>query len=88
LKKVDAHVITNAEYAEIPELGDDFFANADEHVGGVLVKRGRPVGSNKTQMNLRIDNDLIDAYKRQGDGWQTRMNDALRDWAKLHGILA
>jgi uncharacterized protein (DUF4415 family) len=44
-------------------------------------------GSNKEQMNLRIDRDVIDAYKAQGEGWQTRMNDALRDWAKSHGMM-
>lgn len=90
LAKVDAHIITHAEYAEIPELSENFFDRADENVNGVLVKRGRgrPSGAKKTQMNLRIDNDLIAAYKSQGEGWQTRMNDALREWAKLHGILA
>jgi uncharacterized protein (DUF4415 family) len=49
--------------------------------------RGRPAGSNKAQMNLRIDLDVIEAYKAQGEGWQTRMNDALRDWAKSHGMM-
>jgi uncharacterized protein (DUF4415 family) len=56
----------------------------------VLVKRGsgRPAGSNKVQMNLRIDIDVVDAYKSQGDGWQTRMNEALRDYARSHGLLS
>jgi uncharacterized protein (DUF4415 family) len=89
LPKVDAHRIKQAEYDEIPELGDEFFEGADEHRAGALVKRGRgrPVGAKKAQMNLRIDLDVIEAYKAQGEGWQTRMNDALRDWAKSHGIL-
>jgi len=68
---------------------DAFFDRANEHRAGVLVKpgRGRPAGSNKEQMNLRIDRDVIDAYKAQGEGWQTRMNDALRDWAKSRGMM-
>ncbi|MGN6315346.1 BrnA antitoxin family protein [Trinickia sp.] len=27
------------------------------------------------------------AYKAQGEGWQTRMNQALREWAQSHGML-
>ncbi|WP_407944795.1 BrnA antitoxin family protein [Paraburkholderia acidicola] len=89
LAKMDAKGIGRSDYDEIPELGDEFFQEADEHRAGVLVKRGRgrPAGSNKIQMNLRIDIDVIEAYKAQGEGWQTRMNDALRDWAKSHGMM-
>lgn len=89
LAKADARGVTPADYEEIPELGDEFFARADERRAGVLVKRGRgrPAGAKKAQMNLRIDIDVIEAYKAQGEGWQTRMNDALRDWAKSHGMM-
>ena len=89
LTKVDAKGVSQPDYDEIPELGDEFFQGADEHRAGALVKRGRgrPAGSSKSQMNLRIDLDVIEAYKAQGEGWQTRMNDALRDWAKSHGMM-
>lgn len=89
LTKLDARGATRADYEDIPELDDAFFEQADEHHGGVLVKRGRgrPPGATKAQMNLRIDIDVIEAYKAQGAGWQTRMNDALRDWAKQHGMI-
>jgi len=28
--------------------------------------------------------DLINAFKSDGPGWQTRMNNALREWLKAH----
>jgi len=89
LAKADARGVKPADYADIPELADDFFEQADEHRAGVLVKRGRgrPPGAKKAQMNLRIDLDVIEAYKAQGDGWQTRMNQALREWAQSHDML-
>ncbi|WXK22086.1 BrnA antitoxin family protein [Mycetohabitans endofungorum] len=89
LAKADARGVKPADYEEIPELGDAFFEQADEHHAGMLMKRGRgrPAGSKKQQMNLRIDLDVIEAYKAQGEGWQTRMNEALRDWAKSHGMM-
>nr|WP_295666650.1 BrnA antitoxin family protein [Sphingomonas sp.] len=44
--------------------------------------RGRPVGSTKAdakvQVALRIDPDVLAAFKSAGPGWQSRMNAALR----------
>jgi uncharacterized protein (DUF4415 family) len=49
--------------------------------------RGRPAGSGtKVQMTVRFDADVIEAFKSAGDGWQTRMNDALKDWLKTHHV--
>ena len=47
-------------------------------------QRGRPSGSDKTQIALRVDNSVLSAFKATGKGWQTRMNDALKDWLKDH----
>jgi uncharacterized protein (DUF4415 family) len=51
---------------------------------GQLKRRGRPVGSNKAKINLRLDVDILEAFKAGGDGWQTRINAALRDWVQRH----
>ena len=43
--------------------------------------RGRPKLQNpKISLTVRYDADVVDAFKATGDGWQTRMNDALREW--------
>lgn len=48
-------------------------------------KRGRPTGSGKKeQVAIRIDSDVLAAFRASGAGWQTRMNAALRDWLKSH----
>lgn len=47
-------------------------------------RRGRPIGSTKTQIALRVDDDILAAFKAGGKGWQTRMNDALREWLQTH----
>ena len=50
-----------------------------------LLRRGRPLGSGtKTQVTLRIDSATVEAFKAHGTGWQTRMNDVLKNWAKRH----
>ncbi len=48
-------------------------------------RRGRPLGSgSKVQITLRLDTDLVAKFKASGDGWQTRINDALKSWAQSH----
>ncbi|TVP93421.1 MAG: hypothetical protein EA347_00405 [Thioalkalivibrio sp.] len=48
-------------------------------------KRGRPPGSgNKEQVAIRIDRDVLAAFRAGGPGWQTRMNQALREWLRTH----
>jgi len=47
--------------------------------------RGRPQGSGKKeQVTLRIDSEILEQFRAAGNGWQTRINDALRDWIKQH----
>lgn len=49
--------------------------------------RGRPAGSgNKVQVTLRLDADVLDALRATGSKWQTRANDALRDWISRHPV--
>ena len=48
-----------------------------------LVRRGRPLGSgSKTQVTLRLDVEVVQKFRATGDGWQTRINDALKSWAQ------
>jgi uncharacterized protein (DUF4415 family) len=69
---------------DAPELTDTWFENADLHKGTKLIRRGRPTGTTKTSTTLRFDVDILEAFKATGKGWQTRMNNALRDWLKNH----
>lgn len=48
-----------------------------------LIKRGRgrPAGSDKEQVTLRLDRDVLAHFRAGGPGWQTRINDALREVA-------
>jgi len=39
---------------------------------------GRPAGSTKEQVSLRVDRDALARWRASGAGWQSRMNDVLR----------
>ncbi len=84
LQKIDEYVLSPGDYAEIPELTDEWFRSATMHVGGVPVPRGRPKSKNpKRPVSLRLDPDVIAHFRRGGRGWQSRINAVLRKAAKL-----
>ncbi|MDB5846630.1 MAG: hypothetical protein JWP29_382 [Rhodoferax sp.] len=48
-------------------------------------RRGRPVlAEPKEHVNIRLDAAVVGAFRQTGPGWQTRMNNALRDWLRTH----
>ena len=48
------------------------------------VTRGRPkAAATKVSTTIRIDADVLEAYRADGPGWQSRINSALRKAAKL-----
>jgi uncharacterized protein (DUF4415 family) len=55
--------------SDIPELDDNFWKNA------VRNPFYRPT---KTSTTVRIDSDVLAWYKRQGKGYQTKINATLR----------
>ena len=69
---------------DAPELSDDWFEKADLMHGTKLIRRGRPAGQTKALQTVRFDLDVLAAFKATGKGWQTRMNQALREWLKEH----
>lgn len=65
----DARPFTDAEWNEVKPQA----------------RRGRPLGSgSKVQVTMRLDIDTVQRLRATGTGWQTRVNDVLRNWVKRH----
>ena len=60
------------DFSDIPELKDDFFAEA-------FVWPGK-----KKQITIRLDPDVVDFFKRKGQGYQTSINSVLRRYMEIH----
>ncbi|PJI46536.1 MULTISPECIES: BrnA antitoxin family protein [Pseudomonas] len=58
--------------SDIPELGEDFFKNAELHVPA------------KQAVTIRLDSDVLEWFKSQGAGYQTRINQLLRQYMQAH----
>lgn len=42
--------------------------------------RGPQKSPTKVQTTIRFDRDVLDGLRATGKGWQTRVNDAMREW--------
>jgi uncharacterized protein (DUF4415 family) len=50
-----------------------------------FVRRGRPpAASTKEHITIRLSPEVLQAFRASGEGWQTRIDAALKDWLKTH----
>jgi uncharacterized protein (DUF4415 family) len=58
-----------------PDVAPDLSAPS----AGIVRRPGRPPKPNpKVSVTLRLDRDVIDRFRATGQGWQTRINAALK----------
>jgi uncharacterized protein (DUF4415 family) len=65
------------DLSDIPEVTPEMFAR------GIVRRNLKPIPPKK-QLTLRVDSDVLDWYKRQGPGYQTKINSLLRAYMKEH----
>ena len=66
-KKLEQMTDTEIDVSDIPPLEEEFFKNAILHMP-----------TSKKAVSLRLDSDLLDWFKEQGKGYQTKINAVLR----------
>lgn len=45
-----------------------------------------PVAAPKRNITLRLSQAVVDQFRASGKGWQTRIDDALKEWLKDHSL--
>ncbi|MCS2609101.1 BrnA antitoxin family protein [Halomonas dongshanensis] len=48
-------------------------------------QRGKQQAPTKVKTSIRLSPDVIDHFKQQGDGWQRRIDQALKQYIREHG---
>ena len=76
-KRVDKLCDKDIDLSENPEVTPEMFAKA------VLRKGLKPV-TRKTQVTLRIDDEVLTWFKNQGRGYQTRINSLLKAYKEAN----
>lgn len=46
--------------------------------------RGPQKAPTKELITIRLTRDVVDSFRATGEGWQTRIDQALADWLKTH----
>ena len=73
-----------------PEWSDDMFVQAKRisdlptSLQSKLRGRGPQKAPPKVSTTIRLSPDVIQAFRAAGDGWQTRIDAALKDWLRTH----
>jgi uncharacterized protein (DUF4415 family) len=81
----DAPELTDEEIKQLRPAREWF----EEHGIPMPVPRGRPKAEKiKTSVTIRLDADVVEQYKASGPGWQTRMNEDLREGARRRHVIA
>ena len=71
--------------AQEPDLSDPDNPEASAALLAMLRAPDRfPVEPAQVVTSLRLDADILEAFRLGGEGWQARINDALRDWLRTH----
>jgi len=93
-KKIDPNDYPDIDIddPDSPELTEEFFRNArplrevdPEFVEAIkeMRRRGRPpLKHPKVQVTLRLDDEVVSAFKEDGPGWQGRINEDLKRLVK------
>ena len=75
---------TSARKNAVNVAGGGYAAVRDALVKKRQGQRGPQQSPTKLAVTVRYNAEVIAYFKATGDGWQTRMNDALREWVAEH----
>ncbi len=75
--RVDAMKDKDIDLSESGEITPEMFARA-------VVRKGLKPVTRKEQLTLRIDSDVLEWFRRQGQGYQTKINALLRAYMEAH----
>ena len=64
------------------------FQRAKQALPGTLLKklnvRGQQKTPTKERITIRLSPEVVQRFRDTGDGWQTRVDSALKEWLKSH----
>jgi len=78
LRRLDAIRDDQIDFSDIPEITEEELRTKTIYVGLI------PGPGKKKSVTIRLDDDIVKWFKRQGKGWQTKMNWVLRLYFASH----
>ncbi len=72
-RKLAARPDHKIDTSDIPELDEDFF-----HAATLRLPQAKQL------VSIRVDRDVLDWFKQQGKGYQTKINAVLQAYVRAH----
>jgi len=76
-ERLDALEDEDIDLSDAPEITPEMFAKA-------VVRRGLKPAPSKQQVTIRLDDDVLEWFRAQGEGYQARINSLLRAYMEAH----
>jgi uncharacterized protein (DUF4415 family) len=77
IERLRAMTQADIDTSEIPEISPEQFARS-------VVRRGLQPIPAKAQLTIRVDREVLEWFRSQGRGYQTRINALLRAYMEAH----
>lgn len=72
-KKLHSQSDRTIDYTDIPATTSDFWADAQEYMP-----------SHKIHVSMRLDDEIVEFFKQEGQGYQSRINAVLKAYVRSH----
>jgi uncharacterized protein (DUF4415 family) len=76
-ERLDALQDDDIDLSDVPEITPEMFAKA-------VVRRGFRPAPSKRQVTISLDDDVLEWFRAQGEGYQIRINSLLRAYMEAH----
>jgi uncharacterized protein (DUF4415 family) len=78
----EVRTLTAADLSTFRSASEALPPNLQKTLG--MRQRGPQKSPTKVSTTIRLSSDVLQAFRATGDGWQTRVDAALKDWLKTH----
>ena len=76
-ERLDALQDEDIDLSDMPEITPEMFAKA-------VVRRGLKPAPSKQQVTIRLDDDVLEWFRAQYEGYHARINSLLRAYMEAH----
>ncbi|WP_280553746.1 BrnA antitoxin family protein [Halomonas sp. 25-S5] len=80
-KDGEVRELTDADVKRMRPMSEALPANLQRTIG----QRGKQHAPTKVKTSIRLSQEVVDHFKAEGEGWQRRIDQALKQYIREHG---
>ncbi|MFN2348809.1 MAG: BrnA antitoxin family protein [Thioalkalivibrio sp.] len=80
-KNGEVRELTDADVKRMCPMSEVLPANLQRTIG----QRGKQRAPTKVKTSIRLSQEVVEHFKAEGEGWQRRIDQALKEYIREHG---